>query len=61
MFFEQFVLNIYCDENILPWNIISFGIVYVFANKESPENEIENLILSARVSSEMIKTNNNFI
>lgn len=37
------------------------GIVYVFANKESPENEIENLILSARVSSEMIKTNNNFI
>lgn len=37
------------------------GIVYVFANKEFPENEIENLILSARVSSEMITANNNFI
>lgn len=35
------------------------GIVYVFANKDSPENEIENLILSARVSSET--ANNNFI
>lgn len=37
------------------------GSAYVFANKESPENEIENLTLSARVSSQMIKTNNNFI